>query len=153
MLLSGGYGAASTTEPIMTTPPSIFPFMRYRDAKAAIAWLERAFGFRLALEVPGPEAGSVGHAELQLGNGMVMLGSVPNSVLNLKLPAELGGITQGIYFVVPDVDAVYARAKAAGAVIVMDLHDTDYGSRDFSCRDPEGHLWSIGSYQPPMLKD
>ena len=133
------------------TPPSIFPFLRYRDAKAAIAWLQQAFGCRVALEVPGSHGG-VAHAELQLGNGMVMLGDQPNDTLGLTLPSPGQG-SQGVYIVVPDVDAVYARAKAAGAVMVIDLHDTDYGSRDFSCRDPEGHLWSIGSYQPPMLQD
>ncbi len=133
------------------TPPSIFPFLRYRDANAAIAWLQQAFGCRVALAVPA-DNGGVAHAELQLGHGMVMLGDQPNDALGLTPPMPGQG-SQGVYVVVPDVDAVYARAKAAGAVMVIDLHDTDYGSRDFSCRDPEGHLWSIGSYQPPMLQD
>ncbi len=135
----------------MTTPPSIFPFLRYRDATAAMAWLEQAFGFRVALQVPAANGG-IAHAELQLGHGMVMLGDQPQDALGLALP-QAGPGNQGIYIVVPDVDALYARAKAAGAQIVIDLHDTDYGSRDFSCRDPEGQLWSIGSYQPPMLPD
>ncbi|WP_430396627.1 VOC family protein [Ferrovibrio sp.] len=135
----------------MTTPPSIFPYLRYRDAKAAIAWLQTAFGFRVALEVPGGNGG-VAHAELQLGNGMVMLGDQPSAGLDMQ-PAGPGGNSQGVYIVVADVDAVYAKAKAAGARMVIELHDTDYGSRDFSCRDPEGQLWSIGSYQPPMLAD
>ncbi|MBP7062633.1 VOC family protein [Ferrovibrio sp.] len=135
----------------MTTPPSIFPFLRYRDATAAMAWLQLAFGFRVALQVPGANGG-IAHAELQLGHGMVMLGDQSNDALGLALP-QAGPGNQGIYIVVPDVDALYARAKAAGAQIVIDLHDTDYGSRDFSCRDPEGQLWSIGSYQPPMLPD
>ncbi|WP_428249295.1 VOC family protein [Ferrovibrio sp.] len=136
----------------MTTPPSIFPYLRYRDARAAIAWLQQAFGFRVALEVPGANGG-IGHAELQLGNGMVMLGDQPNEMLGMQ-PAAAGGggNSQGIYIVVANVDAVYASAVAAGARIVIALHDTDYGSRDFSCRDPEGQLWSIGSYQPPMLE-
>ncbi|MNT65650.1 Glyoxalase-like domain protein [compost metagenome] len=67
----------------------------------------------------------------------------------MRQPDETGGLgTQSIYLVVTDVDAVHARAVAAGAVIVLALKDEDYGGRGFTCRDPEGHLWSIGSYDP-----
>ena len=69
--------------------------------------------------------------------------------VDLRQPDEVGGgQTQSIYLVVPDPDAVFARAKAAGAQIVLELKDQDYGGRDFSCFDLEGHLWTIGSYDP-----
>ena len=131
----------------MTDRPTIYPYMQYRDAKAAIAWLERAFGFRTVMAHPDGDGGIV-HAELSLGNGMVMLGSCKDTGLGVIMPAQAGGNTQGVYVVIKDADALYARAQAAGAEIVMSIRDTDYGSRDFSVRDPEGHLWSFGTYMP-----
>jgi uncharacterized glyoxalase superfamily protein PhnB len=66
-----------------------------------------------------------------------------------KQPDEIGGLErQSAYVVVSDADAIYARAKAAGAEIVIEIKDEDYGGRDFSCRDLEGHLWNIGTYDP-----
>ncbi|MNF39158.1 Glyoxalase-like domain protein [compost metagenome] len=126
------------------------PCLRYRDAPAAIAWLCRTFGFVEHLVV-AEQDGSIAHAQLSLGGGMVMLGSVRDNDYGRQLqqPDEVGGLgSQGIYLVVADVDAVHARALAAGATIVLPLKDEDYGGRGFSCRDPEGHLWSIGSYDP-----
>ena len=82
---------------------------------------------------------------------MIMLGSVDAGEYgrNLKQPAETGGaVTQSIYIIVPDTDAHYARAKAAGATIVIDIKDEDYGGRGYTCRDLEGHIWSFGSYNP-----
>lgn len=132
------------------TRPSIYPTLQYRDAPAAIAWLEKAFGFRVAVSHPD-EQGGVMHAELCLGNGMVMLGSCKeDGPFALKTPRDAGVSTQSIYVVVgrDEVDALFERAKASGAEIVWGLRETDYGSRDFSARDPEGHLWSFGTYLP-----
>jgi uncharacterized glyoxalase superfamily protein PhnB len=129
--------------------PSIIPTMRYADAPAAIAWLARAFGFKEQLVVPGPQ-GTIAHAQLTLGDGMIMLGSARDDALGSKLPKDLGGITQAPYIVVDDPDALYARAIAAGAEGLRPPEDTDYGSRDFSVRDPEGHLWHFGTYRPTM---
>jgi uncharacterized glyoxalase superfamily protein PhnB len=129
---------------------SIIPCLRYRDAPAAIDWLCRVFGFSAQLVVPG-EAGSIAHAQLVLGAGMVMLGSVQDNEYgrSIRQPDELAGAqTQTTYLVVPDADAVHARALAAGATIVLALVDQEYGGRGFSCLDPEGHLWSVGSYDP-----
>jgi uncharacterized glyoxalase superfamily protein PhnB len=136
----------------MTDRPTIYPYMQYRDAKAAIAWLERAFGFRTVMAHPEADGG-IAHAELSLGNGMIMLGSCKDNGLGMTMPAKAGGNTQGVYVVIKDADALYARAQAAGAEIVMSIRDTDYGSRDFSVRDPEGHLWSFGTYQPDFPAD
>jgi uncharacterized glyoxalase superfamily protein PhnB len=128
---------------------NIFPCLRYQDAPAAIEWLVQAFGFEKKAVYPGPEGSStIAHAELRIGSGLIMLGSAKGDHLKMKTPREAGGVTQGIYIVVPDVDARYERAKAAGAEIVMPPQDLDYGSREFAVRDPEGNLWNFGTYDP-----
>jgi len=130
-------------------PATIVPAMRYRDAPAAIEWLFRAFGFQKHLVVPGPD-GTIAHAQLTCGNGMIMLGSTRDDEFGrlLEVPAEVRAVTQSVYVIVPDADAHYARARAAGAAIVMDIKDEDYGGRGYSCRDPEGHVWTFGTYDP-----
>ena len=133
-----------------TTAATVIPTMRYNDAAAAIAWLCEAFGFEKHLVVPG-EDGTIVHAQLVFGNGMVMLGSARASEFdNLqKPPSALGGaVSQSPYIIVDDADKHYARAVAAGAEIVIEIKDEDYGGRDYSCRDPEGHVWNFGSYDP-----
>jgi uncharacterized glyoxalase superfamily protein PhnB len=129
---------------------SIIPGHRYRNAPAAIDWLCQVFGFQRKAVYEG-ENGTILHAELTLGNGMIMLGSGKDdeSRRSFKSPDELGGIeTRSLYIVVPDADAVHARAVAAGANITTPLHDTPYGSRDFTVKDPEGHTWNVGTYDP-----
>jgi uncharacterized glyoxalase superfamily protein PhnB len=134
------------------TRATIIPCLRYRDAPKAIEWLCRTFGFEKQLVVPNPD-GTIAHAQLSFGNGMIMLGSVLEVGTEfgrlIKQPDEIGGFeTQSAYVVVSDADEIYARAKAAGAEIVIEIKDEDYGGRDFSCRDLEGHLWNIGTYDP-----
>jgi uncharacterized glyoxalase superfamily protein PhnB len=130
---------------------TIIPCLRYRDAPAAIEWLCRAFGFEKRLVVPG-ENGTIAHAQLTLGGGMVMLGSTDHDSEFGRLIAQPGDIgdreTQCCSLTVADADAHYARAKAAGARIIMELKDNDFGGRGYACRDPEGHHWWIGSYDP-----
>jgi uncharacterized glyoxalase superfamily protein PhnB len=130
---------------------TIIPGMRYRDAHAAIDWLVRAFGFEKKAVYNGPN-GTVAHAELTFGNGMIMLGSVNNGSPYAHLqvqPGEIGGReTQTPYLVVGDAAAIYATAKAAGAEFTMDLAEMSYGGKAFACKDPEGHHWSIGEYDP-----
>jgi len=122
--------------------PNIFPAFRYQDAPAALAWLAKAFGFKKLMEHPMPD-GSIAHAEMSLGPGVIMLGSTRADPNN-----PWAAVKQGIYIYVADVDAHYKLAKAAGAQIVRDLQDTSYGSREYSVRDPEGFLWSFGTYRP-----
>jgi uncharacterized glyoxalase superfamily protein PhnB len=129
---------------------TVIPCLRYRDAPAAIEWLCRVFGFEKHLVVPNQD-GTIAHAQLSFGNGMIMLGSVVDTEFGrlLTQPDEIGGVeTQTPYVIVPDADAVHARARAAGAEIVIDITDEDYGGRGFSCRDLEGHLWNFGTYDP-----
>jgi uncharacterized glyoxalase superfamily protein PhnB len=138
------------SNPTKEGPSTIIPAMRYRNAPAAIEWLCEAFGFEKHLVCPG-ENGTIAHAELTLGNGMIMLGSIcDNDFAKLvKQPDELNGVeTQCPYVVVKDADAHYARAVAGGAKIVREIEDASYGGRGYSCRDLEGHLWSFGSYDP-----
>jgi uncharacterized glyoxalase superfamily protein PhnB len=132
------------------TKATVIPCLRYRDAPAAIEWLGRAFGFEKHLVVPG-EGGTIAHAQLSFGNGMIMLGSAQDTEFGrlMKQPEEIGGAeTQTAYVIVSDADALYVRAKAAGAKIVLDIKDEDYGGRGFSCRDLEGRLWNFGTYDP-----
>ena len=129
--------------------PTIIPCLSYRDAPAAIEWLKKAFGFSENFIVPGPDD-TIAHAQLAFDGGMVMVGSIRDDALQMRTPCDLGGVTQSIYIVVEDADAHYARAVEAGAEIVRELEDTPYGSRDFSARDPEGHLWNFGTYRPTI---
>jgi uncharacterized glyoxalase superfamily protein PhnB len=129
---------------------TVIPALRYHDAPAAIEFLCAAFGFERHLVVPG-DAGTIAHAQLTYGNGMVMLGSARDDEFGrlVRPPHETGSVaTQSAYIIVSDADAHYARAKAAGAEIVVDIMSPEYGGRLYSCRDPEGHVWSFGSYDP-----
>jgi len=131
----------------------IIPGLRYRNAPAAIEWLCKAFAFEKHLVVPGPD-NTIAHAQLTFGNSMVMLGTGQVHAHDeygrlMKHPDEIGGgNTQGSYVIVADADAHYARAKAAGAAIVLDIKDQEYGGRGYTCRDLEGHVWSFGTYNP-----
>lgn len=129
---------------------TIMPAMRYRDPEAALEWLKKAFGFSEHLVARNDEGGIV-HAELVLGGGMLMLGPYGDTEHDsyITMPGDIGNLeTQAPYIVVASADAVYETAKAAGAEIVMDIVDQDYGGRGFGCRDPEGHFWSIGDFDP-----
>ena len=122
-----------------TRPATVMPALKYRDAPAAIQWLERAFGFRPLMQVPDGKGG-IAHAEMAYEDGIVMLGSEN---------ALMGPVTrQNVYVAIGDPDAHHDRAKAAGARITLSLRDTDYGSRDYGCEDPEGHRWFFGTYRP-----
>jgi uncharacterized glyoxalase superfamily protein PhnB len=132
------------------TKSTVIPALRYRDAKAAIEWLSNVFGFERHAVYEGPD-GSIAHAELTLNGGMIMLGSQKDDEFgrSFKSPNELDGVeTRGAYIVVADADAAYARAQAAGATIVRPIRNMDYGSREFAVKDPEGHTWSAGTYDP-----
>ncbi len=127
----------------------IVPSLRYRDAAAAIEFLCDVFGFARRLVISGPE-GSIRHAQLTLGGGMIMLGSAQNRDFgpHVKTPAEVGANTQSAYVIVPEIDAHFAHATAAGAEIVLEIQDASYGGRLYFALDPEGNLWHFGSYDP-----
>jgi uncharacterized glyoxalase superfamily protein PhnB len=121
-------------------------FLTYDDAEAAVDWLERAFGFERSSVHEAN--GKLAHAELRFGDGMIMLGPAGKNDFGLKTPRELGAVSQGVYLIVDDIAGQYDRARASGAEILRELADTDYGSREFMARDPEGNIWSFGTYRP-----
>jgi uncharacterized glyoxalase superfamily protein PhnB len=129
---------------------TVIPSLRYRDAPAAIEWLCTVLGFQRKAVYDGPD-GTIGHAELTLNGGMIMLGSTKEDehVERFRSPDQIDyAETRSAYIVVADSDAVHARAVAAGASIIRPLQNTPYGSREFALRDPEGHSWSVGTYDP-----
>jgi uncharacterized glyoxalase superfamily protein PhnB len=131
------------------TAQSIYPAFRYEDARKAIAWLTSVLGFE-EHEVCSADDGSIQHAELRINGNLIMLGSVTPTSLT-KSPRDLGGVSFTTYIALDsasDVDALHDRARDAGADIIRELTDTDYGSREFSARDLEGYVWSFGTYRP-----
>ncbi len=129
---------------------AVYPGLRYIDARAALSWLERAFGFAAQVVYDGPD-GTVAHAQILVAGNVVMLGTSRDDIYPVRSPREVGGVTGGIYVALPDaaaIDALHARAKEAGAQILQAPHDTDYGSHDFSALDLEGYPWNFGTYQP-----
>jgi uncharacterized glyoxalase superfamily protein PhnB len=127
--------------------PNIFPAVRYRDADAGVAFLTSAFG-AVEKAVHRGQDGVIHHAELALGAGLVMVGQYSgDGWLGGEAPRPLSS-TVSIYVVVDDPDRHRAVAVQAGANVVRELEDMDYGSREYSVRDPEGNLWSFGTYDP-----
>jgi len=122
---------------------TIYPVLKYEDAHAAMDFLERAFGFERHAVYDG-ENGGVTHAELKLDDEYVMLGSTAEGDDRFNQ----GAGRSSLYVVVDDPDAHHGRAKEAGASIERELTDQDYGSREYTARDPEGNLWSFGTYRP-----
>jgi uncharacterized glyoxalase superfamily protein PhnB len=128
----------------------VIPGLRYQDAPKMIDWLCTHFGFERHLVVPADD-GRIAHAQLRWGSGLVMVGSIFDSVVGRYMvqPGEVGGReTQAVYLVCDDADALHDRAVAGGATILVPLEDASYGGRGFSCRDPEGHVWHFGTYRP-----
>jgi uncharacterized glyoxalase superfamily protein PhnB len=128
-----------------TTVTGVWPIVSYRDARAALVFLSEAFGFEVTAVHP-PDEGPVAHAVARwpLGGG-VMFGSaegVGDPLFANRPPAG----QQSLYVVTDDPDGLHDRAVAAGAEIARPLKDEDYGSRGFTARDPEGNLWSFGTY-------
>jgi uncharacterized glyoxalase superfamily protein PhnB len=122
--------------------PRITPYLHYEDVAGALAWLTRAFGFRERLRMPGPD-GSIMHAEMELADGVVMMGRPGPDYRN---PKRLGQATQSLYVYVDDVDAHFRRAKEAGAKILEVPADQFYGDRRYGAEDPEGHLWHFATH-------
>jgi uncharacterized glyoxalase superfamily protein PhnB len=119
---------------------TIFPLLRYNDARRAIRSLCATFGFVELFSVP--ESGQfVRHAQLKLGTNVIMLGSV-------RPDEELGGATQALYVYVDNLDAHFERARSAGAEITSPPKATDFGAREYHVRDLEGHFWTFGTYLP-----
>ncbi|QFU09557.1 Glyoxalase-like domain protein [Rhodobacteraceae bacterium THAF1] len=122
----------------MTQPPTLVPYLSYVDAKAAMTFLQAAFDFA-TIQAFDDENGRLVHGEMKYEGAIIMLGSAD---------ARHTGSSPGLYIVVDDLDAHFARARDAGADIVYPPEDTEFGTRRYRCRDPEGHEWSFGTYRP-----
>jgi uncharacterized glyoxalase superfamily protein PhnB len=147
-MAAGGMQRAEQEQlPTVSTPATA---MRYRDVGAAADWLCAAFGFETQT-VLTDDSGRTLYAQLTFGRALLMLAPVGDSPIEkfMKQPDEVGGAeTQSIYFVIADADAHHARARAAGAEVVLPVEDDDFGGRGYTCRDPEGHIWTFGTYDP-----
>lgn len=124
----------------MTT--TVWPTLSYRDAPAAIKFLVEAFGFEEAAVYKGENEHEIVHCTLRWPGGGVMLSTHPDTGVFADRPPGTGSV----YVVTDQPDALYKRAVAAGATVVRELRDEEYGSRGFSVRDPEGVFWSFGTY-------
>ena len=129
----------------MSDNPKVWPTLVYKDGPAAIQFLIDALGFEKVAAYPGEDEASIAHAELRWPpGGGVMLSSGRNMD---DAFGDLAGRVMSVYLVSDDPDGLFERASAAGAEVIRPLRDEDYGSRGFSIRDPEGNLWSIGTYR------
>lgn len=133
--------------PTPNEAPRLYPTLRCRDAAALIRWLAEVIGFRERV-IYRDGGGVIHHAELAFGSSILMLGQNRDDAYGKLVGSPDGRRTDSLYLAVEDPDALHDRIAAAGGMIVTALHDTDYGSRDFTCRDPEGNLWSFGTYWP-----
>jgi uncharacterized glyoxalase superfamily protein PhnB len=127
----------------------IYPFIRYQDARKANDFLQRAFAFEEIAVYEG-DNGTIAHAELAIGGAIIMTGSETPKDRPSERPRAIEQVEQGLYVAVEDIEAHYERAKAAGAEIVRELADTDYGSREYAAVDTEGFYWSFGTYRPEV---
>ena len=129
------------------TSVSLLPVLRYSDCTAALTFLTEIFGFTEGAAFRD-ESGNVQHAELWFGNGGIMIGPVADTPFGkfMRQPKEAGGVTASFFVVVADPDTHHKRAAAAGFEILMPLRDESYGSREYTVRDPEGHIWTFGTY-------
>ena len=137
----------------MSSP--IIPTLRYNDAKAAVNWLRDAFGFD-ELVVYEDDDSMVLNAQLGFGDAMIMLSNTRETEFDelQGTPEDAGGLcTQSCYIVVDDIEQHYAQACEAGAEVVIELKHEDYGGAGYTCRDPEGHLWNFGTYDPWASSD
>ncbi|MDU9003768.1 VOC family protein [Sedimentitalea todarodis] len=127
----------------------LIPATRYRDCEAALAFVTNVLGL-VEHAVYRDDAGSIVHAQIRLGRGLMMFGPPNDGSFDdvMTDPALAGGVTTSIYVVVDDLAVRYAQVVAAGAEIVMPLEDQSYGGASFSLRDPEGHIWTLGDYDP-----
>ena len=122
--------------------PRITPYLLYEDVAGALDWLTRAFGFRERMRIPGPD-GKVGHAEMELADGIIMMGCPGPQYQN---PKRVGHVTQNLYVYVDDVDKHFEKAKKEGATILEEPKDQFYGDRRYGAVDLEGHHWYFAQH-------
>jgi PhnB protein len=132
------------TKPIPEGYHTLTPYLAVDNAAEAIEFYKRAFGAKERVRMPAPD-GSIGHAELEIGDSLVML-SDPFPQATTKPPKELGGTSASVFMYVEDVDSVVKQAVGAGATVEMEVADQFWGDRFGTVADPFGHLWSIATH-------
>jgi PhnB protein len=138
---------AAAKKKVMAVPAgyhTVTPYLVCRNAAAAIDFYKRAFGAKEKLRMPAPD-GSLMHAEIIVGDSHIMLGD-ENPQMGAKSPQALGGSPVVVFLYVKDVDALFARATAAGATVTMPLMDMFWGDRYGKLKDPFGHDWSVATH-------
>ncbi|MEQ1770289.1 MAG: VOC family protein [Devosia sp.] len=135
------------------TRVSLMPIMRYTDCNKAVDMFTKVFGFTEGNSFRD-DNGNVQHAELWFGNGGIMIGPVADTEFgkHMRQPRQAGGVTATVFAVVADPDAHFERSKAAGLEILDPIKNQDYGSREYSVRDPEGFIWTFGTYDAAGTK-
>jgi PhnB protein len=131
-------------KPIPDGYHTVTPYLAVDDAAEAIAYYQKAFGAKERVRMETPD-GKIGHAELEIGDSLVML-SDPFPQGSTRPPKELGGTTAGVFMYVEDVDAVVKRAVDTGATVAMEVADQFWGDRFGTIIDPFGHSWSIATH-------
>ena len=121
--------------------------MRYQDARAAITFLREAFGFEPAMVIEG-DGGLIDHAQLVHGTGMIMVGSARDDEYGRLVGGSDQPFLASVYVVIDDVAGHAEQARGAGADILIEPEEQDYGGSSYTARDPEGNVWSFGSYDP-----
>jgi uncharacterized glyoxalase superfamily protein PhnB len=139
---------STATTSIAVGQVTMYPILGYHDLGAAIDWLVRVFSFE-PLEIMKNDDGTYVHVELRLGDGVIMPTTVDKSG-DPQNPWNQPLATQGLYVALDGLDAHYERAVAEGAEILRPLANTDWGSREYTARDPEGNLWAFGTYRPKV---
>ena len=138
-------------KPIPEGYRSVTPYLALKQAADAIEFYRRAFGAKERMRMPGPD-GKIGHAELEIGNSVIMLAD-EHPDMDFRGPASIGGTSVTLHLYVPDVDATFSKATAAGATPVRPVQDQFYGDRSGSVRDPFGHVWYIATHKEDLTTE
>jgi PhnB protein len=137
--------ARKKVQPIPAGYHSVTPYLSIRGAAESIEFYKKAFGAKEIMRMPGP-GGSIGHAEVRIGDSRIMLAD-EFAAMDFLSPKARGGTTVTIHVYMKDVDVAVARASAAGAKVVRPVQDQFYGDRTGSIEDPFGHIWHIATHK------
>ena len=142
--------AKKRVQPIPAGYHSVTPYLAVKGAAEALEFYRRAFGAKEIMRMPGP-GGSIGHAEIRIGDSRIMLAD-EYAAMDFLSPKERGGTTVTIHLYMKNVDAAVARASAAGAKVTRPVQDQFYGDRTGSLEDPFGHVWHIATHKEDVSK-
>lgn len=139
-------------KPIPEGYHSVTPYLIVRDAAGVIDFYTRALGAQELMRMPGP-GGRIMHAEIKIGDSILMLGDEPPDKPDCRAPHSTGARNVALYVYVPDVDAAFKRAQGAGAKVVQPLTDMFWGDRAGTIEDPSGHQWTLATHQEDLTPE